>query len=214
MKTSILAVAGLGAACAVAAFLMLKQPPAQVSSLPIARAASQAEAAPAVAEALPAAPPAEVPPTVTETMATPMPAALPDAAAAAPAPADKKMRNARASQGGGGAKEPLKDPMAREALALVGVDPAAEAYWNAAINDPDLSGHERQDLIEDLNEEGLSDPKNPAPEDLPVILSRLQLIEAQGLYAMDQVNADAFAEAYKDLINLANRALGGGEQVK
>ena len=108
----------------------------------------------------------------------------------------------------------MKDPLAREALALVGVDPTAEAYWEAAINDPNLSAHERQDLIEDLNEDGLSDPKHPAPEDLPVILRRIQLIETGGPYAMDQVNADAFQEAYKDLVNLANLAMGGGDPVR
>ncbi len=50
--------------------------------------------------------------------------------------------------------------MAREALALVGLDPGAEEYWYAAINDPDLSAHERSDLIEDLNEDG---PKKTKP---------------------------------------------------
>jgi len=78
------------------------------------------------------------------------------------------------------------------ALSFVGAEPEAEAYWYAAINDPSLSPQERQDLIEDLNEDGLSDPKHPAPEDLPVILSRIRLIGLAAPYAMDQVNADAF----------------------
>ena len=86
--------------------------------------------------------------------------------------------------------------------------------WYGAINDASLSPHERQDLIEDLNEDGISDPKHPSPEDLPIILSRIQLIEAAGPYAMDQVNADAFQEAYKDLVNLANVAVGAGERVR
>lgn len=101
-------------------------------------------------------------------------------------------------------KEPIQDPIARAALSLVGADANAEEYWIAAINDPTLSKTERQDLIEDLNEDGLSDPKRPGPQDLPLILSRLELIEALAPYAMDQVNANAFAEAYKDLANLAN----------
>lgn len=100
------------------------------------------------------------------------------------------------------AKEPVQDPTARAALSFVGADPTAEQYWVGAINDPNLSARERQDLIEDLNEEGLTDPKHPGPEDLPLILSRLQLIEELAPYAMDQVNADAFAEAYKDLNNM------------
>jgi hypothetical protein len=111
-------------------------------------------------------------------------------------------------------KQLLQDPVARIALAWVGLDPGAEAYWYAAINDPDLPANERQDLIEDLNEDGLSDPKHPTLEDLPLIVNRLSLIEEAGPNAMDQVNADAFQEAYKDLLNLANVAMGGGEPVR
>ncbi len=98
----------------------------------------------------------------------------------------------------------VADPLARVALSFVGADPAAEEYWNDAINDPNLSAHERQDLIEDLNEDGLSDPRRPGMQDLPLILNRLQLIEALAPYAMDQVNWDAFMEAYKDLLNMLN----------
>jgi hypothetical protein len=111
-------------------------------------------------------------------------------------------------------KEPLQDPVARVALSFVGADPEAEAYWCEAINDPGLSGHERSDLIEDLNEDGLSDPKRPTLDDLPVILNRLRLIQELAPNAMDQVNLDAFAEAYKDLLNLADVALGGGQPVR
>lgn len=112
------------------------------------------------------------------------------------------------------AKEPLQDPIARDALALVGSDPEAELYWVAAINDLSLPANERQDLIEDLNEEGLSDPKNPTIDDLPLIFNRLAIIETIGPDAADDVNADAFLEAYKDLLNLAQVAMGGGEPVK
>ena len=100
--------------------------------------------------------------------------------------------------------------MARVALEFVGADPDAEMYWYGAINDPGLSAHERQDLIEDLNEDGLSDPHNPTMEDLPLILNRIGLIEAVVWDAMDEVNADAFQEAYKDLVNLAIQAMGNG----
>jgi len=101
-------------------------------------------------------------------------------------------------------KPPIQDPAARVALSFVGADPDAEEYWYAAINDPTLSEHERKDLIEDLNEDGLSDPKHPGPQDMPLILSRIRLIELLAPFSMDQVNAEAFAEAYKDLINLAD----------
>jgi hypothetical protein len=102
-------------------------------------------------------------------------------------------------------KPPIEDPLARDALSLVGADPQATEYWMLAINDPGLSGHERQDLIEDLNEDGFPDPKNLTEDDLPLILSRIVLIEQLAPYSMDDVNADAFAEAYKDLLNMAGK---------
>jgi hypothetical protein len=105
-------------------------------------------------------------------------------------------------------EKPIKDSLARAALALVGSDPEAEEYWLGAINDPNLSAYERQDLIEDLNEEGLSDPNNLAAEDLPLILRRIELIEELGPFAMDTVNDDAFQEAYKDLLKMAGKLLG------
>jgi hypothetical protein len=83
-----------------------------------------------------------------------------------------------------------------------------------AINDPGLSAHERRDLIEDLNEQGLSDPKHPTPADLPVIVNRLRIIEQAGPVALDSINSEAFLEAYKDLANLANLAIGGGQPVR
>jgi hypothetical protein len=106
-------------------------------------------------------------------------------------------------------KPPIQDPDARAALSLVGTDPEAEQYWMAAINDPALPAEERKDLIEDLNEDGLSDPKHPGQQDVPLIVSRIQLIEELAPDSMDPVNANAFAEAYKDLNNML-----AGEPVK
>ncbi|HTR43441.1 MAG TPA: hypothetical protein VMH87_17650 [Pseudomonadales bacterium] len=98
----------------------------------------------------------------------------------------------------------VQDPEARMALSLVGSDPAAEAYWSQAINDPNLPSEERKDLIEDLNEDGLTDPKNPTPEDMPIIANRMQILEDMSSQPMDSVNAKAMIEAYKDLWNLYN----------
>ena len=102
-------------------------------------------------------------------------------------------------------KSLLQDPLARVALSLTGADPDAEEIWVEAINNPDLPAKERQDLIEDLNEEGFSDPKNLTQEDVPLILSRLALIEEHAPKAMDEVNYAAFMEAYKDLVNMLAR---------
>jgi len=96
-------------------------------------------------------------------------------------------------------------PVARFALGFVGADPQAEEVWYEAINDPNMPAKARQDLIEDLNEEGFADPRNVTQADLPLILSRIALIEQVGPDAMDEVNARAFAEAYKDLVNMAIR---------
>jgi hypothetical protein len=106
----------------------------------------------------------------------------------------------------------LHDPAVREqlgrlALSFVGDDPGADEVWIQVINDPKLPANARQNLIEDLNEDGLSDPRNPTVDDLPLILSRLQLIEELAPDALDEVNAAAFQEAYKDLVNMAVRLI-------
>lgn len=93
----------------------------------------------------------------------------------------------------------VQDPTARLALYFVGSDPEATAYWMAAINDPGLPAEERKDLIEDLNEDGFPDPQHPSPADVPLIENRLELIQELAPYSIDQVNLDAFTEAYKDL---------------
>jgi hypothetical protein len=127
------------------------------------------------------------------------------------APAQGKATQvAGATPGARPGKAPIQDPIARAALSFVGADPDAELYWYEAINDPSLPAQERQDLIEDLNEDGLSDPHRPTADDLPLILNRIQLIEQVVWDAMDEVNADAFLEAYKDLVNLAFQAMGNG----
>jgi hypothetical protein len=100
----------------------------------------------------------------------------------------------------------FKEQLGRYALDYVGGgDADADEAWIQIINDPSLSADARQNLIEDLNENGLSDPQNPTVEDLPLILNRLALIEDLAPDSMDQVNWDAFMEAYKDLADMAVR---------
>ena len=98
----------------------------------------------------------------------------------------------------------VKEQQGRAALGLIGYDPEADEVWIGIINDPSLSAHTRQDLIEDLNEDGFSDPHNPALEELPMIKYRIRLIEDLLPYAMDDVNRDAFEEAHKDLVNMVD----------
>jgi hypothetical protein len=138
--------------------------------------------APTVATALPPAPQPPAPRVELPTPAKP-------AAAPRPAPIAPPV-------------ETIPLPLARLALSYVGDDPLAEQVWVEAINDPSFSAHDRQDLIEDLNEEGFPDPKNITMDDLPLIVNRMALIEELADDAMDDVNAAAFEEAYKDLVNM------------
>lgn len=101
----------------------------------------------------------------------------------------------------------VEHDLARTALLGVGTDPEAERVWEMAINDPALSPHQRSDLIEDLNDAGFDEYAKPQPHELPIVLNRLALIEELAPHSMDQTNADAFAEAYKDLVNIANRLM-------
>jgi len=52
-----------------------------------------------------------------------------------------------------------------------------------------------------LNEDGLSDPKHPGPEDLPLIVNRLAIIEEIAPNA-DPFMQEHLGEAYKDLNNM------------
>src|SRR5262249_46324725 len=119
-------------------------------------------------------------------------------------PLDPKQSSKQKSKAGNGQAPdaPQDKPIERVALSYVGADPAAEAIWFKAINDPQISAHDRSDLIEDLNEEGFENPHNPTFDDLPLIENRLAIIETLAPDSMDDVNAAAFAEAYKDLINM------------
>ncbi|HWH68249.1 MAG TPA: hypothetical protein VNT26_02650 [Candidatus Sulfotelmatobacter sp.] len=195
----------LGGVLAVMVLSRHSGPHLPVSAVPGGMRSNDAVSPPATAGLVATRPPATE---VVSTEAGTDPA--PVLGAKAPKPSPEKAPTSAPKQG----KDPIKDPRAREALAWVGLDEEAEAYWAEAINDPHLSAQERQDLIEDLNEDGISDPKHPTLADLPMILNRLELIEMLGPQAMDKVNADAFMEAYKDLINLAYVAMGTGEPVR
>ena len=81
-----------------------------------------------------------------------------------------------------------------------------EPIWLRAITDPDLPSGDRSDLIEDLNDEGYEGQGTFSDADLQLILARLDLIERQLPLALDNVNAVAFTEAYKDLLGMLAKA--------
>jgi len=100
-----------------------------------------------------------------------------------------------------------KEPLARLALSFVGADQQANEFYNRAINDPVMNPSHRKNLIEDLNEDGLNF-RNLTQQDLPLIKNRLILIDQLAPDAMDKVNAAAFQEARKDLVNMVTRLEG------
>jgi hypothetical protein len=102
--------------------------------------------------------------------------------------------------------EPTACQIAREALNTVGADPVAEKVWLETINNLENPPNERQDLIEDLNTTGFKNHRSPTAEDIPLIQSRLALIEKHSPSAADPVNAAAFQEAKKDLTKMLKKA--------
>jgi hypothetical protein len=98
-----------------------------------------------------------------------------------------------------------KEPLARVALAYTGASAQADQLYQTAINDPNMSADDRRNLIEDLNQDGLPNGKNLTASDLPMIQNRIAMIEQLAPNSMDQVNAKAFQEAYKDLTKMRDR---------
>ena len=106
---------------------------------------------------------------------------------------------------GGDAKEPL----ARLALAFVGANPQAGELFHTAVLDGALTPDARRNLIEDLNQDGLSSKKNPSPEDLALVTARYRLTQTylqQDYVQGDRMLLAAFKEADKDLLKILQRA--------
>ena len=126
------------------------------------------------------------------------------------AAADTNVQTAGQTKRPGSKKKVFQDPLAREALALVGTDPYAEDYWFAALNNPALPQSERQDLVDDLNEEGFADPKHPTIDELPLLIARMQLLEDAAMWLGDQYE---WEEPYRDLQQMARVAAGSQETI-
>jgi hypothetical protein len=117
-------------------------------------------------------------------------------------------RGARTAAAAATAEPSVPVRLAFRALWYLGTDPEAEKTWSRAINDPNMPEGVRSDLIVDMIDEGYTDNDHPTKADLPVIRARLDIIERYAPYAMDRVNAQAFEEAYRTLLELYIR-LGG-----
>lgn len=102
-----------------------------------------------------------------------------------------------------------REALGRLALNFVGAnDQALELFHQAAL-DPQLKPDQRRNLVEDLNQDGLSNPRNPTPEDLKVIANRYALTQTylqQDYVKNDKTLNAAFQEANKDLAKMLERA--------
>ena len=102
-----------------------------------------------------------------------------------------------------------KEPLARLALAFVGANPQAGELFHTAVLDGALTPDARRNLIEDLNQDGLSSKKNLSPEDLALVTARYRLTQTylqQDYVQGDRMLLAAFKEADKDLRNMLQRA--------
>jgi hypothetical protein len=208
MKTTTLAV-GLVVVIAgiVAGVMSVKRPQPAPKARPETQASKQAPVAPAVT------PPVREAPQEVDAVSSSDRAPSAEAVKSEGETSIKKQEAPTPAKPAKKPKPPLRDPLAREALALVGADPDAEAYWLEAIYDSSLPDKEREDLIEDLNEYGLSDHKRPGPEDFPLIINRIAIIEQIAPHA-DEFMLPHLREAYKDLLNLVEITQGGGKPVR
>jgi hypothetical protein len=107
-----------------------------------------------------------------------------------------------------------KEPLARLALAHVPDDAEALALWQKAINDPALPTGARSNLIEDLNEIGFPTPDRLTISDLPLVESRLALIDRLAPGATDPAQISALKEARKDLLNEQRKLRGGAPAIR
>lgn len=102
-----------------------------------------------------------------------------------------------------------KEALGRLALNFVGAtDKALELYHKAAL-DPQLTEGARRNLIEDLNDEGYANYRNPTPEDVKLMAKRYELTQAylgQDYVKNDKVLNESFLEANKDLRNMLQKA--------
>ncbi len=102
-----------------------------------------------------------------------------------------------------------KEPLARVALTYVGANPQALGMFHTALLDPALLPDQKRNLVEDLNQDGISNRKAPTPEDLQIITKRYEITQAylqQDYVQNDRVLNAAFREADKDLRKLLERA--------
>jgi hypothetical protein len=102
-----------------------------------------------------------------------------------------------------------KEALGRLALSYVGADDSALELFHQAAFDPQLKPDQRRELVEDLNQDGLTQRKNPSAETLQIIAKRYALTQTylqQDYVKNDKTLFAAFQEANKDLGKMLERA--------
>lgn len=102
-----------------------------------------------------------------------------------------------------------KEPLVRSALAFVGANDQALQVFGQAVRDPALQGEPIRNLVEDLNQDGIRNEKQPTPEDLKLIANRYALTQRylqQDFVLNNKALLEGFREADKDLRNMLQRA--------
>jgi hypothetical protein len=102
-----------------------------------------------------------------------------------------------------------KEPLARLALAYVGANDQALDLFHSAVTDPALLPDQKRNLVEDLNQDGFINRKNPTAEDLKIMANRYELTQTylqQPYVQNDAVLLRAFREADKDLLKMLQKA--------
>ncbi len=110
-----------------------------------------------------------------------------------------------------------KEPLARVALAYVGTSEQALDLFHTALVDPTMLPDQTRNLVEDLNDDGLSNRSAPTPEDLKIIANRYALTQAylqEDYVRNDKILNAAFLEADKDLRAMLDKAAAGTGPVK
>lgn len=102
-----------------------------------------------------------------------------------------------------------REALGRLALNYVGANDSAVTLFHQVALDPQLKPDQRRNLIEDLNQDGLKNERNPTPEDLKIIAKRYELTQSylqQQYVVNDRLLNAAFQEANRDLARMLQRA--------
>ncbi len=104
-----------------------------------------------------------------------------------------------------------REPLIRYALNFAGADAQATEFWRKAITDPSIPFDHRRELIEDLNQDGLENEKNPTPHDAQLVAKRLELIDQLYNEVENPALINAWHEAGKDLQKMGLKFLSQPE---